>query len=387
MDIYLYEDANGDPRDDAVHRASLTGQQIQAVDEVTWSTFILDSPVTFAGPGDILIGVVNRTTREGSFPAAIDQTDPQGRSWAGVTIGELPPDPPPIPYGETFGLVGDIVSQDGNWMIRGQNLQVDVLFQDRFQFKPGDTFRDCEPCPTMVVLPAGSFLQGSSATDPAGMNAERPQRTVNLGSFAMTQTTITFAQWDACFDAGACNDYSPDSGSLGRGQRPVVNVNWADAQAYVDWLNSQSGGGYHLPAESEWEFAARAGTLGYFNTGDCISTDQANFRGDFSFQQCPAGLFRQGPTAVASFPPNAFGLLDMHGNVREWVQDCWNENYENDPIDGSTWTGSGNCSFAPLRGGSYADSAAEVRSAYRLAGQRIARTVLNGFRVVRDLTP
>lgn len=138
VDIYVYEDTSGDPRDGAVHRASLTDQQIQAVDEITWSTFMLDSPVTFVGPGDILIGVVNRTTRPDSFPAAIDLTTDQGRSWVGLTDGELPPDPPPIPYGDEFGLIKNF-GYSGNWMIRGQYVRADILFQDRFQRISGDT--------------------------------------------------------------------------------------------------------------------------------------------------------------------------------------------------------------------------------------------------------
>jgi formylglycine-generating enzyme required for sulfatase activity/pimeloyl-ACP methyl ester carboxylesterase len=248
---------------------------------------------------------------------------------------------------------------------------------------PGSTFKDCPDCPTMVMIPSGSFVQGSPSSEPESLDRERPQRTVNVPAFAMGQTAVTFAEWDACVADGGCTHNLGDAG-WGRGSRPVINVNWNDAQQYVTWLSNKTGQDYRLPSESEREYATRAGTTGRFNTGDCITTDQANFRGTAPAQGCPSGIYREQTLPVGSFAPNAFGLYDSHGNVWEWVQDCWNGNYNGAPTDGSAWM-TGDCSLAVLRGGSWGHYGFRLRSAHRFWNTRGNRNNSNGFRVARSV--
>ena len=256
----------------------------------------------------------------------------------------------------------------------------DPVFQDRFEDR---TFKDCPDCPTMVMIPAGSFVQGSPASEPESWDDERPQRTVNVPAFAIGQTAVTFAEWDACVADGGCT-HNPGDQGWGRGSRPVINVSWNDAQQYVTWLSNKTGQDYRLPSESEWEYATRAGTTGRFNTGDCITTDQANFNGVFPATGCPTGTDRQQTLPVASFAPNAFGLYDTHGNVWEWVQDCWNTSYDGAPTDGSAWM-TGDCSRAVLRGGSWDGGGGFVRSAGRDGYARGFRSGDGGFRVARSV--
>jgi formylglycine-generating enzyme required for sulfatase activity len=242
---------------------------------------------------------------------------------------------------------------------------------------------DCAECPTMAVIPAGTFTQGSPASEPQSFGSERPQRTVNVPAFAMGQTAVTFDEWDACVTDGGCT-HSPDDAGWGRGNRPVINVSWDDAQEYISWLSTRAGHDYRLPSESEWEYATRAGTTGRFNTGDCITTDQANFNGNFPAQDCPVGIDRQQTLPVGSFAPNTFGLYDTHGNVSEWVQDCWNDNYVDAPTDGSAWM-TGDCSLTAPRGGNWGNGGARLRSAFRPLSTRDFRHSSTGFRVARSV--
>ena len=258
----------------------------------------------------------------------------------------------------------------------------DPIFSDRFEEK---TFQDCPDCPIMVIIPAGSFVQGSPASEPQSLNRERPQRTVNVPAFALGETPVTFDQWDACVADGGCT-HNPGDMGWGRGNRPVINVSWHDAQEYVDWLSVKTGRDYRLPSESEWEYATRAGTTGRFNTGDCITTAQANFDGFSPAQGCPSGIYRGQTTPVGSFEPNAFGLYDTHGNVWDWVQDCWNDSYNGAPTDGSAWM-TGDCNSAVLRGGSFLLGGSWARSASRILNSRDFRRSSNGIRVATSLDP
>ena len=162
-----------------------------------------------------------------------------------------------------------------------------------------------------------------------------------------------FAEWDACVSDGGCGGYRPDDEGSGRGRRPVVNVNWKDAQSYVRWLSRKTGKRYRLLSESEWEYVARAGTSGPFHYGKTLSTVQANYDGRYTYGSGRKGEYRRGTVPVGSFPANAFGLHDVHGNVREWVDDCWHGDYRGAPADGSAWTSGGECSRRVLRGGSW----------------------------------
>lgn len=244
-----------------------------------------------------------------------------------------------------------------------------------------DSQPDCASCPNMIAIAGGSFTMGAPADEPQSSWTERPQHTVDVPGFLLSATPVTFEQWDACVADGGCN-HDPDDQGWGRGTRPVINVTWNDAQEYVQWLSTQSGENYRLPSEAEWEFAARAGTTGRYHTGNCIDTDQANFQGGAPAPLCPGGVFREETTPVATFPANNWGLYDMHGNVWEWVQDCWNTSYNGAPDDGSAWD-SGDCSRAVLRGGSWSMGGRSIRSATRAYDQRDVRIQYRGFRVAR----
>ena len=167
---------------------------------------------------------------------------------------------------------------------------------------------------------------------------------------------------------------------------PVVCVSWKDARAYVEWLSEKTGEVYRLPSESEWEYVARAGTTPPFHYGRTISTNQANYNGHFKYGSGRKGEYRGKTVPVGSFPPNVFGLHDVHGNVDEWVEDCWHDSYDGAPSDGSAWTSGGDCSSRVLRGGSWLSSPEFLRSAHRNSASN--RYVVNlGFRVARTLTP
>lgn len=270
----------------------------------------------------------------------------------------------------------------GLLQLTGGSASAGLVFKDRFE----RTFADCPECPVMVTIPAGSFTQGSPLGEPQSDEAERPQRQVSISTFAMGRTEVTFNQWMACFADGGCT-HNPDDNNFGRGDHPVIDVSWIDAQQYVNWLSDKTGRDYRLPSESEWEYATRAGTTGRFNTGDCITTDQANFDGRGPALGCEEGVFRAQTLPVASFAPNAFGLHDSHGNVWEWVEDCWNDNYLNAPTDGSAWR-SGDCTRAVIRGGSWDFNGGFQRSAVRPLGPPTDRRVrMIGFRVARSVGP
>ena len=248
--------------------------------------------------------------------------------------------------------------------------------------KAFDQFRDCPQCPEMVVVPAGSYQMGSPSHEPGRAGDEGPVHRVTIAApFAVGKYEVTFAEWDACEEAGGCGAYSPQDHGWGRGQRPVINVSWDDAQRYVRWLSTKTKKPYRLLSESEWEYAARAGTQTAYSWGDRIGSGRANCDGCGSQwdnrQTAPAGSFRA----------NAWGLHDIHGNVWEWVEDCWNGSYAGAPRDGSVWR-SGNCSVRVLRGGSWISEPSFLRAAFRFrnaSGDRIY--FYCGFRVARTLAP
>ena len=254
---------------------------------------------------------------------------------------------------------------------------------------PGEGFRDCDVCPLMVSVPAGSFLMGAPESEPFSQSSERPQRTVSVPAFAAGAYEVTFAEWDACVAEGGCGDYRPDDEGWGRGDRPVINVTWDDAQLYVEWLSRKTGQRYWLPSEAEWEYAARAGTTTPFNTGGTISPQEANFDGRYGYPDGDEtfGLHREQTVTVGSFAPNEFGLYDSHGNVWELVQDCGGP-YGSAPADGSASYASydGTCLHIS-RGGSWINSPSYLRSAMRVGGDSGYRDYATGFRVVRRSPP
>jgi formylglycine-generating enzyme required for sulfatase activity len=245
----------------------------------------------------------------------------------------------------------------------------------------GAAFADCRDCPEMVVIPPGSFVMGSTDEERRALGVlamfdrmEEPRHAVKIGyRYAVGRYAVTFDQWDACVADGGCDGYRPDDAGWGRGRRPVINVNFADAQAYVAWLSRHTGQHYRLLSEAEWEYAGRAGTDSWYPFGNAIDPSKANY-----------GNNHDRTTTVGSYPPNRFGLHDMTANVAQWVEDCHHEDYVGAPVDGSPWL-SGPCTLRNVRGGGWSLSGWSVRVAQRIGDPPGARNDHLGFRVARDL--
>jgi formylglycine-generating enzyme required for sulfatase activity len=238
--------------------------------------------------------------------------------------------------------------------------------------EPGDRFRDFEAAPEMVVVPAGEFMMGS----PIGVGdaVERPQHKVTIASpFAVSVSPITRGEFEAFVNETGYHADWRNPGFEQGDDHPVVMVSWHDAQAYLSWLKRRSGGkAYRLLSEAEWEYCCRAGTTSAYSTGDRIAAEQANFE-----------QVSKGTTPVSKFPPNPWGLQDMHGNVWEWCEDDWHANYEaNPPTDGSVWTG-GDTRYRVVRGGFWNSRSEVLRSANRMKMLPGIRIVTIGFRVAR----
>jgi len=253
----------------------------------------------------------------------------------------------------------------------------------------GERFRDCAGCPEMVVVPAGSFRMGD--LNGGGDTDEKPVHTVTFAKpFAVGVFEVTFDEWDACVAAGSCGDYRPADQGVGRGRRPVIYVSWEDAQGYVAWLSRKTGKNYRLLSEAEWEYAARAGSATKYHFGNSESTlcryaNGADLSTDYDWRNtsCSDGYGKQ--TAPAgSFQPNAFGLYDVHGNVWEWVGDCWNDSYSGAPANGRAWEG-GDCTRRVLRGGSWSGKPRDLRAANRARSSSSHRNGGYGFRLSRTL--
>ena len=246
--------------------------------------------------------------------------------------------------------------------------------------RPGRVFRDCDECPEMVVIPAGSFTMGSPAS-----SDEVPQHLVTIArQFAAGKFEVTFDECDVCVRESGCG-HNPGDEGWGRGRRPVINVSWNDAKQYVRWLSRKTGWNYRLLSEAEWEYVTRAGTTTAFSWGNSITPQQANYRTTESYAGSPVtASYREQTVPVGSFEPNAFGLYDVHGNVWEWTEDCLNFKYYGAPADGSAWI-SGDCGYRVLRGGSWVNVPIAARSAFRLRNNSGNRYNYFGFRVARML--
>jgi formylglycine-generating enzyme required for sulfatase activity len=236
------------------------------------------------------------------------------------------------------------------------------------RYKPGDTFKDCETCPEMVVVPAGSFMMGD--LNGGGYGDEKPVHRVTIPeAFAVGKFEVTHTQWYALMGSNPSH--------FAGFNLPVESVTWDDAQKYIDKLNTRLGlterrDRYRLLSEAEWEYVARAGTSTKYHFGNSISTSQANYNSN-------------GTVDVGHYPANAFGLHDVHGNVFEWVGDCLDSYHTNMPDNGTRVT-SGDCYARVLRGGSWGNNPREVRSAVRGGDGNIARRGEYGFRVARTLS-
>jgi formylglycine-generating enzyme required for sulfatase activity len=233
-------------------------------------------------------------------------------------------------------------------------------------------FRDCDTCPVMVMLPAGSFSMGSNA-DPS----ERPLHSVHIGPFAIGKFELTRTEWDTCVTEGGCH-YKPAQAEPAPERQPMTNLSWDDAAQYVQWLAKRTSKPYRLPSEAEWEYAARAGTSARYSWGDQVGVGKASCNG------CGGPRDSLHPPAIATYASNPWGLDDMHGGVAEWVEDCWHSNYQGTPTDGSAWH-TPSCPKHVLRGGSWNNPPADITSSSRNFYDANVRYLANGVRVALTL--
>lgn len=253
------------------------------------------------------------------------------------------------------------------------------------------TFRDCKDCPEMVTIPNGIFMMGDTKPE-SSIKKSKQTITINVAilasqdngplhrvtlkrGLAVGKFSVTFDEWDFCVADGGCDGYRPDDSSWGRGRQPVTNVNWYDAQSYIRWLSIKTGKQYRLLSESEWEYAARAGTSTAYYWGEEIGSDHANC--------CGTQWDETRLAPVGSFESNDFGLHDMLGHVWQWTEDCWHKSYSNAPSDGTAWIAGGDCSKSTMRGGNYQSPPYIVRVASRNFADSTKRHYGIGFRVAR----
>ena len=286
-------------------------------------------------------------------------------------------------------------------------------------FTTAAVFKDCDDCPEMVVVPAGQFIMGASSGEEERENLPKelkdrsqPQHRVEVRRFAAGKFSVTRAQYEVFVNAtgrksDGCYVWTGSKWEIDLGKdwrnpgyaqderHPVACMNWDDASAYVQWLSQKTGKSYRLLSESEWEYAARAGTTtyrywgddgnmscAYANGGDQAAKTQVPGASNWAVAYCNDGYAHTAP--VGSFQPNRFGLYDMLGNIWQWTQDCWNGNYSAAPTDGSAWT-QGNCSQRVLRGGSWYNGTRYLRSSSRYGFTTAGRDSRGGFRVAKTL--
>lgn len=235
----------------------------------------------------------------------------------------------------------------------------------------------------MVNIPAGRFWMGSPDNEEGRLDDEGPVHSVTVPAFAMGKYPVTQAQWSEVAALPQMQMELPPFPSCFRGtNRPVEQVSWHMAVEFCERLSRYAGRSYRLPSEAEWEYACRARTTTPFYFGDTLTPDQANYDGNYTYGAGPKGEYRKQTTDVGSFPANAFGLYDLHGNVREWCQDVWHGSYDGAPKDGSAWMQGGNQAIRIVRGGSWDLNPGYCRSAYRYFYNPEDRDDSIGFRVV-----
>ena len=260
-----------------------------------------------------------------------------------------PPKPqPPIPSNNLKTFSFEVVTTDARGNITNRrNASAKYFTED---LGNGVTLE-------MVEIPGGTFIMGSPTSEENRSSSESPQHQVTVPSFYMGKYELTQAQYQAIIGTNP-SSFKGDN-------RPVERVGWNDAVAFCEKLSQKTGKKYRLPSEAEWEYACRAGTTTPFYFGESITLDLVNYNGNYTYASAPKGKYRQQTTDVGTFPPNSFGLYDMHGNLWEWCQDDYKNNYINAPTDGSALTSPSWWSGKLLRGGSWLNNPGNCRSAYR----------------------
>ncbi|MGD1701155.1 SUMF1/EgtB/PvdO family nonheme iron enzyme [Dapis sp. BLCC M229] len=298
-----------------------------------------------------------------SPPQPIPETTPENISPPQPTPAPPPPPQPEFPI-QTFTTVkvnrtGEIISRTpGQAEVMTENFNGVSL--------------------EMVKIPPGRFLMGSPETEAERWNSEGPQHNVDVPEFFMGKYPVTQAQWEAVMG----NNPSRFKGA----NRPVEKVSWNDATEFCQKLSEITGKKYSLPSESQWEYACRAGTTTPFYFGETITSELVNYDGNYPYGDAPKGIYREKTTDVGIFPPNPFGLYDMHGNVWEWCADNWHDNYEGAPTDGSAWETGGDSNRRLLRGGSWVNYSWFCRCARRYNYFADFFYIFWGFRIVSSIS-
>jgi uncharacterized caspase-like protein len=335
------------------------------------------TPVTIAAPAahspdDILWGMIKDSSAPSLFEEFLKRHEASSHAAAArarleelkkmQTASVVPPAPLPVPPSGAQPAVG-IFPAANNW--------TPLSATRERALKPGDSFKECDLCPQMVVVPAGNFV--------AQREYDR-QRRFNFVSFAVGKFEVTFEEWDSCVADGGCNATRPDDFGWGRGKQPVINVSWQDAKTYAAWLSNKTGKTYRLIADFEWEYVARAGTTTAFWFGEKIEPGQANYNSEYMEQYSAFAAPNRGqPVVVGSFQPNNWGLHDVHGNVREWTEGCrtaYVATLKRDHTD---------CLVRIARGGSFRDGPTEIRSTHYHVVMPATRINNLGLRVARTL--
>jgi len=260
---------------------------------------------------------------------------------------------------------------------------------EEVSLQPKDVFKECDKgCPEMVVVPAVAFTMGSPENETGRGNSEGPQYHVTIGhTFAVGRFSVTFDEWDACVSDGGCGGYRPDDQGLGRGRRPVIKVSWNDAQAYLQWLSKKTGHEYRLLSQAEREYVAGAGTTTAFWLGAGITVRQpSNTNSIDTYNDGANGEYPERRSSIESLAANPFGLYDVHGNVWDWVEDCYDDSYKGWPADGFTRP-TRDCSGRVLFGtiGGQIASRLWLFRTDRSRFSTVFRYLNGGFRVARSL--
>ncbi|MGK7888229.1 MAG: SUMF1/EgtB/PvdO family nonheme iron enzyme [Leptolyngbyaceae cyanobacterium] len=275
------------------------------------------------------------------------------------------PEPRPLMFWERIIPDQDVVDVNSEGtIVRSYPVTVDTYVED---LGNGVQFR-------MVRIPEGRFEMGSPPDEASRAGDEGPQHVVDVPTFYVGMVTVTQAVYEVVM--------GDNPSRFQEGDRPVEQVTWHDAIAFCQKLSDRTVNTYRLPSEAEWEYACRAGTTTPFHFGETITTAIANYNGGYTYRNAPTGDYRQETTLVGSFPPNAFGLFDMHGNVWEWCADHWHDNYNGAPTDGSAWVTGGDSESRVLQGGSWLNRPRDCRSANRFRHLADAGNLSIGFRLV-----
>lgn len=263
------------------------------------------------------------------------------------------------------------------------NAQGEVIDQQKRQVEQSLVILPGEVPLSLVRIPQGQFWMGAQKEEEGALDREYPRHQVSVPSFWMGQYPVTQQQWQAIAGLSKVKvDLDPDCSNFTGKTLPMEQVSWYQAAEFCERLSRHSGQDYRLPTEAEWEYACRASTETPFYCGETITTDQANYDGDYTYGKGPKGQYRNKTTAVGSFAANALGLYDMHGNVWEWCLDYWHEDYKNAPTDGTAWLDKNDNDYRVLRGGSWDGNPWRCRSATRDRNEPDDQNDLVGFRVV-----